>query len=392
MKILFLAHRIPYPPNKGDKLRAFHFIKHLSKKNDIYLVSLFDDKKDAQYAQALKKECREVHLFYLSPFFSKLMSMLWMTLARPATLGYFYSKRLAAKVKELKERIDFDAVFVYSSSMAQYATAMKTGIKIIDFVDCDSAKWGQYGIFHSFPISLIYALEHRRLREYEKGVIGKFDHALVTTDVEKKRFNEFSPVNKFTVLENGVDVDFFQPVEPAPGSDMIFTGAMDYFANIDGIILFCRKVLPLIREKVPGAGFYIIGPRPVRAVRSLAAIPGVHVTGFVEDIRSYFVKAAVCVVPSFRIAEGIQNKILEAMASAIPVVTTSAAAAGLKAGDISGISIVDSIEEFARRTISILLDKELARTMGMNGRKYVTANHDWNKNLSVLDSILGRGR
>ncbi|MDD5174456.1 MAG: TIGR03087 family PEP-CTERM/XrtA system glycosyltransferase [Candidatus Omnitrophica bacterium] len=391
MKILFLCHRIPYPPNKRDKLRAFYILKHLSKNNEIYLVSLYDDKKDKRHETALRKYCREVHIFYANPLFSKLKAFFWLLLFRSATAGYFYSGRLGKKTRQLARERSFGAVFVCSSSMAQYAADLRAGIKIIDFVDCDSAKWGQYGAFHPFPASLIFALETRRLSAYEKNVIGKFDHALVTTDMEKRRFSEFVRIDKFTVVENGVDVNFFRPIEQASGNKIIFTGAMDYFANVDGVIIFCRKALPLIRREVPGADFYIIGPNPVRAIRSLAAIPGVHVTGFVEDLRNYFGKASVCVVPSFRIAAGIQNKMLEAMASAIPVVTTSAAASSLKAAAYSCISIADSAEEFARRTITLLRDRELAGRMGHSGRRYVEAYHDWGRNLSVLDKMLGTG-
>lgn len=390
MKILFLAHRIPYPPNKGDKLRAFNFIKHLSKDHEIYLGAFFDDKEDGRYEQNLREYCREVHLCYLNPFFSKLKAILWMALAQPATLGYFHSSRFLRKIREIEDRVDFDAVFVYSSSMAQYVPASGRALKVIDFVDCDSAKWAQYGKSRHFPSSLIFALEHRLLRRYEKSLIEKFDKILVTTEIEMGRFKEFASTDKFTVINNGVDHKFFSPVDPATSDSLIFTGAMDYYANIDGITIFCSKVLPIIQREVPGTKLYIVGPRPGRSVIALEKLPGVIVTGFVEDLREYFRKAAVCVVPSFRIAAGIQNKILEAMASGIPVVTTQKAAACLNAKDGSEIMIADSEETFAEKVITLLKKKELRRSVGSSGRVYVLSCHSWERSFSELDGVLGK--
>lgn len=388
MKILFICHRIPYPPNKGDKLRAFHFIKHLSKKHDIYLVSLFDDSKDERYDAALRKYCREVHLFYLNRFFSKLKAILWMAVGYPASLGYFYSRRLARKIKELTEKTEFDAAFVYSSSMAQYASASEAKVRIIDFVDCDSSKWKQYAQAAGFPSSFIYRKEHLLLREYERKVSENFDALLTVSENERKEFSAFIDVRKITVIMNGVDTEFFRPVPYSGSKRITFTGAMDYFANVSGVVIFCKEVFPIIREKIPDAEFYIIGPRPVREIRRLSAQDGVFVTGAVEDLRDYFRTASVSVVPSFRIAQGLQNKILEPMASALPVVTTSRAIDGLKMEPDRDILIADDTKTFADKVIMVLSDSVMSRSIGANARRYVETNHDWQRNMSGLDKII----
>lgn len=387
MKILFLCHRIPYPPNKGDKLRAFNIIRYLSEKHDVYLVSLFDDIRDIGHKAELEKYCAGVSLFYIHPLYSKIKAMLWLIGGKSMTLGYFYCQKAMKAVQSLVKDVRFDAIFVYSSSMAQYADSLQAKIRVIDFVDCDSAKWEQYSRCHRFPTSMIFSIEHKLLERYEKKEVSAFKNIIVTTEVEKERFGRFVSTDKFTVVKNGVDFEFFTPCDPASGRGLIFTGAMDYYANVDGVVFFCGKVLPLVRNSVPGVEMYIVGPRPTASVKALAGIPGVHVTGFVEDLRVYLRKAAVCVVPSFRVAEGIQNKILEAMASAVPVVTTSKAAAPLSARNGSDILIADTVEDFAEKVIKLLRDPELRRTIGANGRKYVTENHSWQSCLSILDGM-----
>lgn len=386
MKILFIAHKMPYPPNKGEKVRAFNIIRHLSRSHEICLVSLCGGKDDRKYEGELKKFCKEVHLFAWEPFLAGVRAGLCLLLGIPATLGYFYSSGMKKKIGELINSRKFDRIFVYSSSMAQYVTDAGVA-KIMDFVDCDSAKWLQYSKIAFFPMSFIYAREHELLRDYEKRIAQSFDRSIVVTEAEKREFAKFVSTEKFSVISNGVDTEFFKPIPAAPGNKLVFTGAMDYFANIDGVIYFCRDILPLVKRVVPDVKFYIVGSRPARSVRALDNGNDVIVTGFVDDIREYLKSDAVSVVP-LRVAQGIQNKILEAMASGLAVVATSKAAAALKEGADKNIAVADTAESFAGHAIRLLGDDDLRRRMGELARKYAEDNYSWQVCLSRLDDII----
>jgi len=386
MKILFLCHRVPYPPNKGDKLRAFNIIKYLSKEHEIYLVSLYDDKKDRRYLSGLEQFCRESSFFYLNPLLAKIKGFFCLLFNQPISLGYFYSRRMKSKVNDLIKTKKPDLVYVYSSSMAQYVMNEDTK-KIMDFVDCDSAKWGQYSRYARLPLSLVYAREQRLLEAYEKKIAREFDRFIVATEAEKNEFSRFLDIEKFIVLHNGVDADFFRFVPLAQEKRLIFTGEMNYFANIDGVIYFCKEILPIIRKKVPEVKFYIVGRNPTHSVKVLARMEGVFVTGLAEDTREYFKNAAVSVVP-LRIAQGIQNKVLEAMASGLSVVTTSKAISGLKPGAEKNLLVADNPQDFAAKVIMLLEDSDSRKRLGEGARRYVEENYNWERNLSGLKEVL----
>lgn len=386
MKIIFICHKIPYPPNKGEKVRAFNIIRHLSKGHDICLVSLYDGKGDPAYKPELGELCKEVYLFPINRLVGKIKAALYLLSGIPATIGYFHSRKMKAKIEELIRSQRFDLVFAYSSSMAQYV--MNADIqKIMDFVDCDSAKWGQYSKIAGFPLSLVYAREHDLLQEYEKKIAEKFDKLLVVTEAEKKEFFSFIATDKFMVIQNGVDTDFFRFSPHGEQKRLIFTGAMDYFANIDGVSYFCKEIFPLIKKAHPDAEFYIVGHRPTASVRALAGIEGVKVTGSVADIREYLSGASVCVVP-LRIAQGVQNKILEAMASGLPVVTTSKVLSGVNAQPGKDLLVADESSDFAEKVNALLESAALRQEIGDNARKYVIENHNWDKNLDKLDGMI----
>jgi sugar transferase (PEP-CTERM/EpsH1 system associated) len=386
MKILFLAHRIPYPPNKGDKLRAYNIIRHLAEKHHVCLVSLYDDPSDRAYAEDLKKICEEVHVFYLHPFCARARALWSLFKGEPFTVGYFYNPSMKAKVKEMVSSVGYDRVFAYSSSMAQYCEDLSMP-KIMDLVDCDSAKWAQYSKHVRWPMSLLYARERSELQRYEKEIIQKFDDIIVVSEGEKHQFSLFADAAKINVIPNGVDTDFFVPGPPVSGDRIVFTGAMDYYANVDAVTYFCSEIFPLIRRRVPAAEFYIVGHRPSRAVLALAKQRGVTVTGSVGDIREYLGGAEVAVVP-LRIAQGVQNKILEAMAMGLAVVTTARAAAGLAARPGRDLFLADTAGLFAEKVVALLEDEALRKDMGAAARELVLEGYLWENTLKKLDGVL----
>ncbi|MCM8761564.1 MAG: TIGR03087 family PEP-CTERM/XrtA system glycosyltransferase [Candidatus Omnitrophica bacterium] len=386
MNILMLTHRIPYPPNKGDKLRAYNIMRYLASQHDVCLLSLYDELSDCKYVRELNNICKEVHLFYLNPFLAKGQALGSFFMRGPFTVGYFFHPALKRKVYSILREGKTDRIFAYSSPMAQYVMNAQI-TKIMDFVDCDSAKWRQYTVYSGFPMSVVYGLENKLLRNYEREIASKFDRLIVVTEKEKDEFARITDVDKFQVIENGVDTGFFTPGPFSEEKRIVFTGAMDYYANIDAVFYFCEEIFPIVRRSHPDAQLYIVGHNPVRAVRSLGKRAGVTVTGTVKDVRDYL-RGAIAAIAPMRIAQGIQNKILEAMACGIPVVATSKAAGAVKALPGRDILVSDNPADFARQLSDLIRDKSLRDFIGRSARRFVEEEYSWEKNLSKLDLVI----
>lgn len=390
MKILFLTQRVPYPPNKGDKLRSFNEIKYLSQHHDISLVCLADNIADIQYKDELLKYCSSVDIFYLSQVRSKINTAVALFTGTPLTLAHFYSSGLNNVVQQKLQTDIFDLIFVYCSSMAQYVEKLTTIPRVIDFVDVDSEKWAQYAMYARFPMNLVYRLESHRLRVYEKVIAESFQHCFLVSEKEVDDFRRLvCPIDTLTPILNGVDLERFHPsAEPYDPNVIVFTGAMDYFANVEAVLYFAREILPLIKDKIPKVKFYVVGSNPAAELLSLARNnPNIVVTGYVDQVQPYMAKAAVFVAP-MRIARGVQNKILEAMAMGVPVVTTSLGFEGVTADPNNDILIVDEPSIFADSVVSVMENVMLRKILSKTGRIVIQNNYDWNINLEKLDDTL----
>jgi sugar transferase (PEP-CTERM/EpsH1 system associated) len=289
------------------------------------------------------------------------------------------------------ESYPIDLIFVFSSAMAEYVKGIRGIPKVIDFVDVDSAKWRLYAEYHRFPMSGIFRLEAERLARYEKEIAGTFDHSLVVSDAEANDLRDPERPRGISAIPNGVDLDYFAN-EGSPGTSrqgIVFTGAMDYFPNVDGVQFFCEWIFPSIREVLPEALFYIVGRNPTRRVRALGRQRNVIVTGSVPDVRPYLAQARVGVAP-LRIARGIQNKILESMAMGLPVVGTSQAFEGLHATAGDGIRKEDTPDGFARSVIALLQDHDLHRECSAQALEYVRRWHRWEDFGAQLEAVVRR--
>ena len=390
MNILFLTQRVPYPPNRGDKLRAFNEIKLLSRNHRILLTCLADDEKDLAHRVPLSEFCASVDIVFNPPLQAKIRSLLHLVTSKPLTLPYFWSSALwnIAQRKIQSEKIDL--IFSYCSSMAQYVDKVAGIPKVIDFVDVDSEKWAQYAQRSKFPHAQVYAAESRRLRKYEKFLAETFQHSIFVSAQEKRDFERLVVSRpNFTALPNGVDRALFHPPDtPAPRHALIYTGAMDYFANIETVAYFAREILPIIRQAVPDVTFYIVGSRPTEEVVQLGKDhPNVVVTGFVESVLPYMHKAAAFVAP-MRIARGLQNKILEAMAAGVPVVTNSLGYEGIDAQRDADLFVEDQPDRFAQQVIRLLNEPQLRERLAQNGQRVIEQHYDWETNLRHLEQIL----
>jgi sugar transferase (PEP-CTERM/EpsH1 system associated) len=388
LKILYLAHRIPFPPNKGDKIRSFHEIRHFSKRHEIHLLSFYDDPKESAYAEDLKQYCKSVTLVPLYRRRQQARAMSAMLKGRPWTLGYFSNPGMHAVVCEKLRSARPDAIFVYSSSMAPYVASCKEIPKFIDFVDSDASKWLQYAQLKPFPACWLYAYEGKKLARFEEEMVETFDASIFVSAREAAHLRSSRHWDKIHFVQNGIDIDRFARTRTAePSNTILFTGVMDYFPNVDAVCFFAHEVLPLVRKQCPDARFLIVGIRPAAAVQQLATLPGVTVTGMVPDVLPYLEKAQVAVVP-VRISRGIQNKILEALAAGLPVVTTSAVAEGLTSTGDFPLAVADDPESFAAGVVSFLQKAPTAEQIA-SGLRRLKRDYDWGTNLSAFDVMFG---
>lgn len=392
MNILYLAHRIPYPPNKGDKIRSFHQIKFLAQRHRMHVVCLVDDPEDLPYVQNLREYCQSVDAVYRPSYQVWSRAGLGALFGQSLSVGAFYSSTLQKKVDSILRSVSIDRIIVFSSPMAEYVRRVVGIPKLMDFVDVDSEKWLAYGKFHKFPVNLMYNLEGKRLAWYEKTIAKEFDSLVFISDQEAELFRGRVENKSIAVIRNGVDLDYFQrngsrDVSHLAEPSLVFTAAMDYFPNVDAAVFFCQHIFSYIRKVCPSVRFDIVGRKPTAVVRALEKLPNVHVTGTVPDVRPYLHKGSVAVAP-FRIARGVQNKVLEAMAASLPVVGTSCAFQGIQATPDDGIKIADEPVQFAEEVLGLLRNEASRQECGLQAQRFVQRYHRWNSCLEQLDSLI----
>lgn len=397
--LLYLVHRIPYPPNKGDKIRSYHILRHLRQRYRVHLGAFIDDPADGRYADEVAGLCASHCLRPLEPRRAKIRSLRGLVTGQPLSVPYYGDGAMQRWVDETISAHGIERALVFSSSMAQYVYGerYRNLRRWIDFVDVDSDKWAQYQKTAGALMRPIYKYEAHMLFGWEKRVTQQFDQAFFVSQAEAEMFRGMAPevAAKVGHFNNGVDTEFFDPeltYERPFGRDektLVFTGAMDYWANVDAVLWFAREVFaPLARED-SALRFYIVGSRPDERVRALAQQPGVVVTGAVSDVRPYIFHADVSVAP-MRIARGIQNKVLEAMAMARPVVASPQGYEGIAAQAGQEIAIAATPQEWLGQ-IAKLLRSETGRAMGAAARRRVLSDYSWDGALKPLDGLDCRG-
>lgn len=398
MKILYLCHRIPYPPDKGEKIRAYHHIEYLARAHRIHLACFADTRADLDHARSLEKICASVDVVYRSPLAARLHALAALPTRRSLSVAAFDSSTLRLLVERRLREERPDILVAYSAAMAQYVERVNGAPRVLDFVDADSEKLREYARLRPFPQSALYGLEADRLARYEARMAATFDASIFISEPEAEIVRRRAPGREYSIIRNGVDLDAFRP-DPSAGRPrdpvIVFTGVMGYYPNVDAVAFFARDILPRVRNRVPGARFEIVGRDPSAAVRGLARLPGVTVTGFVPDVRPYLANAAVAVAP-FRIARGVQNKVLEAMASGLPVIGTRLAFQGITASATDGVRVGDDADAFAEEVVALLLDSALRADLGQRARQYVEQHHRWEEVGAILEKMLldlvaGRG-
>ncbi|MBL8352948.1 MAG: TIGR03087 family PEP-CTERM/XrtA system glycosyltransferase [Burkholderiaceae bacterium] len=391
--LLFLVHRLPYPPNKGDKLRSFNLLKQLAARHRVFVGTFIDDPEDEVHVDSLRALCAGLQVVRLHPVRAKVASLSGLIDGQALTLRYYRDSSLRRWAEQTTRREHVDAAVVFSSSMAQYAQGLGVPT-LVDFVDIDSAKWAEYAPRHHWPLSWLYRREGRQLLAYERAVAAWATCSFFVTEKEVALFLRLAPecAGRVEAVGNGVDADHYapQPGMPSPFQQgdlpIVFTGAMDYWPNADAVTWFATEMLPRLRVTWPRASFHIVGRNPTLAVRSLAC-DSVHVTGTVPDVRPYLQNAAVVVAP-LRLARGIQNKVLEAMAMGRPVVAARACTEALTAEVGAEVLAADDAEGFVREIDGLLRQPARATSIGAAGRARVLRDYSWRAHLASFERHL----
>ena len=388
--ILLLAHRVPYPPDRGDKIRGFHILKYLSERKRVHLIAFADDTCDLKSKSGLAKFTGNRSIIWRSK--PRAVAAIEALLGRkPVSLTAFGNKPLREAVDNILSRHSIDTIYVFSSQMAQYLPSRPRQRVIMDFVDMDSAKFASYAKSSTGPMAWFMRREAKMLFSHERAVAHRASASLFVSTAEADLFRAMSGAERVHVVENGIDTEFFDPMAhfkriDSMNSLIVFTGQMDYRPNIEAVTWFVEAILPHIHVRHPEARFAIVGRNPTEAVKALANQPGVIVTGEVADVRGWIAASCVVVAP-LKLARGVQNKVLEAMAMARPVVASRAAAEGIDHGGT--IRVGGTVGEIAEEVIALLDDPAVAAAIGRDARAQVQARYSWDARLAPLDSILG---
>ncbi len=384
--ILFVTHRVPFPPDKGDRIRTFHLLRFLGRVARVHVASLADEPVTNDAIAVLSRSCERVSAVPLGRFH-------WLRGARSLALGgtisegVFRSGALAGMIRQWARQMPFHAAIASASSVAHYLRLpeLARSIKIVDAVDVDSQKWYDYAERYGAPRSWAYRVEGRRLRKREQAIAKWADAVTLVSDREATMMRDFTGSDKIYSVTNGVDLQYYQPTH-GPESGCLFVGALNYPPNVDGLVWFAKTVWPHLRHRTPSATLRVVGRKPVAAVKDLASIPGIEVIGQVPDVRPYLASAAVAIAP-LRIARGLQNKVLEAMAAGKPVVASPAALVGFGSPELPARPVSEPAEWVD--TLAFLLEHpDQCRRLGLAGRIYAEKYHNWSACLEPFGRLL----
>lgn len=376
MHILFLTPRLPYPPNRGDRIRPWNFAKSLAKEHRLSLLSFIQAEEERNHLGNLKQVFDSVELVLLKPWRSYYNVASALLSPLPLQTHYFDSPKMHEKVKEFLLREKVDVTYVFHLRMAPYAVALGRTYRILDLVDSVSLFLQRRLALAPVCLKPVLALEQMRVSRYERGIAPKFDETWLVSPIDRDAVCECKAPSNLFVIPNGVDTDYFRPLTVKPRSpNVIFVGYMGA-ESIDAVSYFYREIFPLVRQNVPEARFFIVGANPPHCIKMIGKDKNVIVTGFIEDLRPYYNNAAVAIAP-MRFVVGMQNKVLEAMAMELPVVATTCANEGIDARDGEEVFVANSPDQFAARVTQLLSDWELGQRMGAKARRFVKNRFSW---------------
>jgi len=408
-RVLMLCHRVPFPLDRGDRIRGFHILEHLSRRCDVSIACMSEEPVTKEQLQALYRLADRVAVKQISPRYSKLRGIASLVGGGAVTPAYFYRSGFAKTLLDWHRADPFDAVLTYCTGMIHYARRLtaqdrvhqptlsqealstKSLRHVIDLVDVDSAKWLDYARHSRGPMRWVYRTEAERLRRIEAGKFDYFDGVTVVSDAEARVYSRHVGYHpRLTVLRHAVDLDYFKPIPDAGTKSLLFMGVLNYKPNAEGITWFVNRVMPLLRKRVPGAKLKIIGRHVTPAVQSLGRRAGVEVIGSVPDVRDYLKQASAVIAP-LRIARGVQTKVLEAMASGRVAVCSPGAADGIEASDGKHLLVADSPKQWVDQLQRVIADASWRGRLAQSARRQVERVYPWEQCLEPLGGLLGLG-
>ena len=389
MRVLFVCHRVPFPPKRGGKIRPFNIIRHLHEQgHEVTVASLARSRSEAGEAEGLGQYCSRRLIEIVDDKSAWPRMVAWLPTPRPSSFGYFHSSRLKARIDQELAAVEHDMIFVHCSSVAPYVADAEVPVKILDFGDMDSQKWREYSQHRAFPLSAGYWLEAVKLERTERLLAARFNLATCTTRAEMESLQALGASGPTAWFPNGVDASLFTPTDTDYERDLVtFVGRMDYYPNQQAVTKFCAEVLADIQARRPATRFEIVGADPPAEIRELARYPGVTVTGSVPDVRPYVTRAALTIAP-LEIARGTQNKILESMAMGVPVVCSRQASGGVDAVAGEHLLAYDTREQLIGSVLQLLDSRELRARLAAAGRSRVLSNHSWQSSMQRLDALI----
>lgn len=389
MNVLFVCHRVPYPPKRGGKIRPFNIIRHLSASgHSVTVASLARSAGELQESQGLSGHCDAALVEVLPDLVAWTQTVARLPTPSPSSFGYFHSRTLARRIGAELQRRRFDLAFAHCSSAAPYIQGVQAPLKVLDYGDIDSQKWREYASHRAFPLSAGYWLEAVKLEHREKALARRFDLCTCTTRAELESLKALGVETAADWFPNGVDTEFFAPVDDHFDPDLIsFVGRMDYYPNQQAVSWFCSEILPELQRRRPALRFAIVGADPSEKIRALGRLPGVEVTGSVPDVRPHVRRAAMTVAP-LEIARGTQNKILESMALGVPVICSRQALGGVDAVAGEHLLSADSPPQWVSAIDGLLGDAQERRRLANAGRGRVISHHSWASSMARLDVLL----
>ncbi|MBB5986455.1 TIGR03087 family PEP-CTERM/XrtA system glycosyltransferase [Sphingobium lignivorans] len=397
-EILLLSHRIPWPPDRGDKIRSHHELRALAALAPVHVGCFADDARDESFAPEMANLTAS-QCVVRRPGGRAKAALRGLARRAPLSVSLFESAQMRDWVRRVLAERPIRAVFAFSGQVAQYVGDLPPGCRfVMDFVDVDSAKFAAYGAAERGAMAWIHRREGRLLAAYERAVAARADVSLFVSDAEARLFRDGAalPPERVRALENGVDTAYFDPAKVSPialnalpvtGPLIVFTGQMDYRPNIEAVLDFARHGFPAIRQADGTAQFAVVGRDPVAEVRALADLPGLIVTGAVPDVRPWLAAAQVVVVP-LQLARGIQNKVLEAMAMGRAVVASAPAAEGIDAIDGRDLLVASGADALAALVLGLLADPARRAALGAAARARVQARYGWAAAMAPLEDML----
>ena len=384
MKIFFLLSRFPYPLEKGDKLRAFHQIKNLSKKHDIVLCALSDVAVNTEALNMLKPYCKAIKIIKLSKT-HLFLNLFWTIFSGlPFQVGYFYSFSVESIITKTIHKHQPDVIFCQLIRMAEYVRYLRNIPKILDYMDTFSKGMERRSKKVPFYLATFFRMEYKRLLHYENKIFHDFEQKIIISEQDKLQIPH-SERDLIKIVPNGIDTDYFSPMQQEKKYDILFVGNMSYPPNIESAVFLAKEIFPLVKKQYPQAKLLIAGAAPSKKVLALKT-KDIEITGWVEDIRKCYASSKIFVAPMM-ISIGLQNKLLEAMAMQLPCITSSLANNAI-GGNTGCILVADSPQEYANHILTLLHNPVQAKERAENGLTFVKNNYNWRENIDKLEQVI----